>query len=541
MKKSMVLALMIGAALSAASFVHVSDQEASSVITSKLPPDALHEVMQGIYDADKNFSPTDHRIGAVIVPHHLTASDSIATGIRSISLQKPKTILLLSPDHFHQCPTLLCITDASFQTLLGKVDVDLSFVRSLSRETRVTKTSDVFTDEHGIGAVLPYIHHYLPNTKVVPVLLSQKRSWKTHQEELQQALGKLLNEETVLVVSSDFSHYLRLAEADKKDEETAKVLFAGDLEGIANLQNPEQSDCPGCLWILASLAQKNHFYNPSILMHTNAARLLNEENVAQTTSHFSMVWYQNDSLNADDAAFGGDVTITRLPAAPKLSKALQEFWEGSGLRMVNLEGPLSDSCRGNSNPFMFCNPLSVFQQIAGLATHWGIPNNHMFDRGVEGVELTEKLLKDANEIPVSGLTEWEDIRLFPITQVVNPVAGIPHKYLASEYQSTVDNLRKANNEKLNVVYLHYGTEYQALVSDADRTLLRSFIDAGADVVIGLHSHVQSDMEIYQGKPILYGIGNFLFDQKDSVATSMAKVVRVRKEGEKVRFETGLFQ
>ena len=44
-----------------------------------------------------------------------------------------------------------------------------------------------------------------------------------------------------------------------------------------------------------------------------------------------------------------------------------------------------------------------------------------------------------------------------------------------------------------------------------RQLARRMIDAGADAVVGGHPHVTQDIEIYQGKPVIYSLGNFVFD------------------------------
>jgi poly-gamma-glutamate capsule biosynthesis protein CapA/YwtB (metallophosphatase superfamily) len=90
---------------------------------------------------------------------------------------------------------------------------------------------------------------------------------------------------------------------------------------------------------------------------------------------------------------------------------------------------------------------------------------------------------------------------------------------------------------LTVVLVHAGREYAALGYDAYNQYLRTFIDAGADVVVAAHTHVIGDMEIYHGKPIFRGVGNFIFDQFDQASTSTAMAVRVRKEGEKILFET----
>lgn len=62
-----------------------------------------------------------------------------------------------------------------------------------------------------------------------------------------------------------------------------------------------------------------------------------------------------------------------------------------------------------------------------------------------------------------------------------------------------------------VVIVHGGSEYYQLPSPRMQETYRFFVDAGADAVVNHHQHCYSGYEIYNGKPIFYGLGNFCFD------------------------------
>ena len=64
---------------------------------------------------------------------------------------------------------------------------------------------------------------------------------------------------------------------------------------------------------------------------------------------------------------------------------------------------------------------------------------------------------------------------------------------------------------LVIPVMHWGWEHEALASQRQRQLARLMIDAGADAVVGGHPHVTQDIEHYNGKPIIYSLGNFVFD------------------------------
>lgn len=65
----------------------------------------------------------------------------------------------------------------------------------------------------------------------------------------------------------------------------------------------------------------------------------------------------------------------------------------------------------------------------------------------------------------------------------------------------------------NIAYVHWGLEGSHEIEDGLRTMGARFIDAGADIVIGAHAHLLQGVEYYNGKPIVYNLGNFLFNAK----------------------------
>ncbi len=514
----------------------------SAVIESPLGTPELQTIFQGLFDASKLVQTgSTPEIPVLIVPHHLTAAVTIAAGVSSLQRQKPTSILLLSPDHFDQCKTFLCASNLRFKTALGETEPDNDILDVLHASPLVSEQKELFQREHGILSVTPFITKLLPGTRVTPLVIRIRPDWKSHQEELLDVIRRATKHGTVLLVSSDFSHYLPLSEADAADEKTAQVLFSRDFRGIANLENPSQSDCPACLWIAAKIASESSAYNPSVLLHTNSARLLNDENVASTTSHFAIAFYKNAELSSQSTAFAGDVTITRTGSGrtPMLSKAIQDFWSGTGARFVNLEGPLGEDCVPDSNPYIFCNPMQIWMKIRNLATHWSIENNHKLDQAEEGYALTRAHIDDAKENVLSdNASIINGMRVFALTNIINPVAKASKAAIGLQYTKVIAALQTGSGSEVpQVVFVHAGTEFNALTTVSEKRYLRSFVDAGADAVIAVHSHIPSDMEMYRGAPIFHGLGNFLFDQHDAVATSTAKIVRLEQSGTGVVFET----
>ena len=78
----------------------------------------------------------------------------------------------------------------------------------------------------------------------------------------------------------------------------------------------------------------------------------------------------------------------------------------------------------------------------------------------------------------------------------------------------VEAIRKADAQcDILIVYVHWGTENSTKLEPAQTQMAREYIDAGADAVIGGHTHCLQGMEFYKGAPIVYSVGNFWFNSK----------------------------
>jgi poly-gamma-glutamate synthesis protein (capsule biosynthesis protein) len=84
----------------------------------------------------------------------------------------------------------------------------------------------------------------------------------------------------------------------------------------------------------------------------------------------------------------------------------------------------------------------------------------------------------------------------------------------------------AQQADLVIPYLHWGWEYEP-ANDRQKQLARLMIDAGADLVVGGHPHVTQGAEYYQGKLIVYSLGNFVFDGFDEGPTRVGWLLRLR--------------
>ncbi|MFH1114929.1 MAG: AmmeMemoRadiSam system protein B [Pseudomonadota bacterium] len=181
-----------------------------------------------------------NRITGITVPHHLVAADLIAEGFNCASNGKYSRIVILSPDHFRRSKTPFCVTRKHFRTVLGVVNTDRAATQQLLQNPLVSE-SELFSHEHGLQALLPFIAHYFPDSRVLPVAIridSKPEEW----DSFAASIAPILGSDVLVVQSADFSHFLTQAEAKQRDQET---LRGPEYGGTGIRQVPEATGKSG--------------------------------------------------------------------------------------------------------------------------------------------------------------------------------------------------------------------------------------------------------------------------------------------------------
>ena len=106
-------------------------------------------------------------------------------------------------------------------------------------------------------------------------------------------------------------------------------------------------------------------------------------------------------------------------------------------------------------------------------------------------------------------SQAEKFKMTP--QATDTTPGILRCYDPSLYLEVIRQTAKVAD--IVIANIHWGTEGSHKVEQYQRDLAYAMIDAGADAIIGSHPHVLQGIEYYQGKPIMYSLGNFWFNAK----------------------------
>src|SRR5262249_22349018 len=142
--------------------------------------------------------------------------------------------------------------------------------------------------DHGIGAILPYIRHFFPDLPIVPIAVSIK-STRDEWEQLVADLDPVITASTLIVQSTDFSHYLSHHEAIQHDQEVLNILAANDLDAVARLMQPAHLDSRGSQYIQMRLQAKHFHAKPLPILNSNS-QLYTAESVKETTSYIVQIY-----------------------------------------------------------------------------------------------------------------------------------------------------------------------------------------------------------------------------------------------------------
>jgi poly-gamma-glutamate synthesis protein (capsule biosynthesis protein) len=250
------------------------------------------------------------------------------------------------------------------------------------------------------------------------------------------------------------------------------------------------------------------------------------------------------ALAADDGrpatiAAVGDLMFSRRVEArlkaegwPDPFAAVRVLIEPADLAFANLECPLS--VRGT--PYPGKDPVVTFRAdpraLAAVPAAGfdlvSLANNHMTDYGPDALADTEAALRAAGvaycgagpDAAAARAPAWFDLPagriaflafVEPIWSVVPAGAGPGVAVLDRAAAVAAIAAVRAAGADFVAVSLHWGEEHAALPRPGQRSLARALVDAGADAVIGHHPHVVQGVEFYRGAPIVYSLGNFVFD------------------------------
>ncbi|MBP9701691.1 MAG: CapA family protein [Candidatus Pacebacteria bacterium] len=222
-----------------------------------------------------------------------------------------------------------------------------------------------------------------------------------------------------------------------------------------------------------------------------------------------------------------DRHVRKLMDANGIDYPFEKIHFDADIVVGNLEGTITENQSVAKNDVL---RFTFDPKVADLLkknnfTAVSLANNHTRDFGYKGYTTTIDFLTKAG---IGYFGDWEN---YDNLSYIKEVKGKKIEFIGfnefgyRNFERVLSTVASSTADYI-IVFPHWGVEYEKQPSTLQKTWAHKFIDAGADTVIGAHPHITQTIEWYKEKPIVYSMGNFIFDQyaNDDLKTgSMVKI------------------
>jgi AmmeMemoRadiSam system protein B/AmmeMemoRadiSam system protein A len=289
-----LLALLVFAPLAHSGLGEAQKVRPPAVAGSFYPadPKELSAMIDGLL-AQVSGPPVTDPIIAAVAPHagYPYSGPVAAYTYAALKGRKYSRVVIIAPSHFESFDFTSVYDGDAYATPLGNVQVDKAFAHELVKMSSSMQLSSRGHDatpaggEHAIEVELPWLQKVLGSFEIVPIVIGDQ-SYNTSRA-LGAALAKLIKSEgkegeTLVLASSDLSHYHPYKDAEEIDHKTLNALKAWDYFSMSrNFETRVWEACGGAPIVAAMVYAER--------MGANQARVLKYENSGDVTGDKSRV------------------------------------------------------------------------------------------------------------------------------------------------------------------------------------------------------------------------------------------------------------
>lgn len=259
-------------------------------------------------------------------------------------------------------------------------------------------------------------------------------------------------------------------------------------------------------------------YGIDFHLEVPVAYIESSEGIATNLNKNDEQFYESSRiLFTGDVFLGRDVERRNIGSEEVLPFEIFSLFATSTAIVINFEGAIPQIHTPTPD---FGMQFSIDQRFlpvlakAGI-THASLANNHALDHGAAGLQHTISALDSVGITPFGHPTELRTDSVRYITAPPHQIALVGlHTLFSEPSQSDIDEVFKfaAKDSDMVIVYVHWGEEYQLEHSVRQERLAQRLVTAGADLIIGHHPHVVQGIYMVDDVPVIYSLGNTIFDQ-----------------------------
>jgi len=231
-------------------------------------------------------------IFGIIVPHagYIYSGKTAAYAYNLLKGHDIKNVIVISPSHREYFSSVSIYNGDSFETPLGDVEINKELAAKIAgTSANITLGTKGHLQEHAIEVQVPFLQQVLTSFKIVPIVMGDQRI--KNVEDLASGIANVMDDETIIVASSDLSHYHSRTKADLMDSivETDVANLNYD-ELIRNLNSKNCEACgAGSILTLLKAASIKGVSKTTILHRTDSGDTSGDE--TEVVGYLSAVLY----------------------------------------------------------------------------------------------------------------------------------------------------------------------------------------------------------------------------------------------------------
>jgi MEMO1 family protein len=235
-------------------------------------PARLRSAVEEYMDSS-GVAPAPGRVVALVAPHagYISSGPTAGHAYARVKGKTPSRVILMGSSHRYRIDGACVFGAGTFETPLGAFPVDEAFAEKIIGDG-VSLSNEPHWNEHSLEVHLPFMHVAMGETPIVPVLFGGPPSaW---HDDFGAKLATVVEEEDLVVASTDLSHYLSDDQAKEIDKATTDAVVAGDCKRFAEgIVDNEFSMCGGAAVAVAmAFARERSASERTLLdMRTSAA------------------------------------------------------------------------------------------------------------------------------------------------------------------------------------------------------------------------------------------------------------------------------
>lgn len=237
---------------------------------------------------------TFNKIFGIISPHagYIYSGRTAAYVYNLIKGKDYKTVIIISPSHSEYFPGISIYEGDAYETPLGIVEIDNEMADKLCEDNKIIfRGIQGHRREHALEVQIPFLQSVIKDFKIVPVVMGDQS--KRFVDELAEKISRVADEHTLVVASSDMSHFYDVSEADRLDSIVEKRINDFDFEKLH--QDLEKHECEACgggpivaLMKAAALRDINH---SKVIHRSNSGDVTGDR--SEVVGYLSAVVYQS--------------------------------------------------------------------------------------------------------------------------------------------------------------------------------------------------------------------------------------------------------